>query len=253
MLALLALLVGGVVAARHPESDDALLEVDAGEHAEAYLDSEALAQSEVEADAEALAELMARVEALAKNNGENGAKAESESESEDASMMEVAAGEGEPEGSANPTYVLPYPPVLPGHYTPLFNPYTNVNPLSTPFANYAAQPGGHPSVAAAAAAHAGHLAAVNSQIVGTAGRAYPYYPYALRSPAVAALLAGNPVPFSGVAGWIHPQNLNSVGVGANDAPAEDGGAPAEEGAPAAFVEVATEETEAVGCNNCVFN
>lgn len=177
---------------------------------------------------------------------------------EEASIPEVADAElveisqdpsvtaAAPAAPANPTYVLPYPPVLPGHYTPLFNPYTNVNPLSTPFANYAAQPGAHPGVAAAAAAQAAGLAAINGQIAGAAvgaAGAYPYYPFAARAAGVAAQLAGNPVPFSGYAGWIHPQNLNSAGVGDNQ-PSDF---------PAAFVEVATEEAETVGCNNCVFN
>jgi hypothetical protein len=158
---------------------------------------------------------------------------------EDISALEVG-GEDE-EKPEHPTYVLPYPPVLPGHYTPLFNPYTNVNPLSTPFANYAATPGAHPGVAAAAAAQAGSLAAVNGQIAGAAG-GYPYYPYAARNPVIAGQLTGNPVPFSGYAGWIHPQNLNSAAVGENEG----------EEFPQ-FVEVQTEETEESTCNGCVFN
>jgi len=164
---------------------------------------------------------------------------------QDISALEVEVeddGEGgEEEKPEHPTYVLPYPPVLPGHYTPLFNPYTNVNPLSTPFANYAATPGAHPGVAAAAAAQAGSLAAVNGQIAGAAG-GYPYYPYAARNPIIAGQLTGNPVPFSGYAGWIHPQNLNSAAVGENDG----------EEFPQ-FVEVATEETEDAGCVGCVFD
>jgi hypothetical protein len=167
----------------------------------------------------------------------------SESEADDSALLEAQA-DGEEEGGEHPTYVLPYPPVLPGHYTPLFNPYTNVNPLSTPFANYAAQPGAHPGVASAAAAQAGALAAVNGQIAGAAG-GYPYYPFAARHPVVAGQLAGNPIPWSGYAGWIHPQNLNSASIGA------DQNEEMAEGFPA-LVEVETEETEATGCVNCSY-
>jgi len=158
--------------------------------------------------------------------------------------MEVTDDGDKPE---HPTYVLPYPPILPGHYTPLFNPYTNVNPLSTPFANYAQQPGAHPGVAAAAAAQAGALASVNGQIAGGAAGGYPYYPFAARNPIVANGLLGNglignPVPFNGYAGWIHPQNLNSAAVGENDGDEFP-----------QFVEVATESNEATDCNGCVYN
>jgi hypothetical protein len=118
-----------------------------------------------------------------------------------------AGGDDAEERPENPTYVLPYPPVLPGHYTPLFNPYTNVNPLSSPYASYAAQPGGHPAVASAAAASAAHLSAVSGMIAhshaGLPGHP-PYYPF-----------AGKVSPFSGYAGWIHPANLNSAAVGDN--------------------------------------
>jgi len=166
-----------------------------------------------------------------------------EGESESDEMLLEMGGEPEEGSSPNPSYLLTYPPVLPGHYSPLFNPYTNVNPLSTPFANYAAQPGAHPGVAAAAAAQAGALAAINGQVAG-AGGAMPFYPYAARHPVIAGQLAGNPVPFSGYAGWINPQNMNSVGVGANgDTPAEF----------PQFVEVATESTEDTGCVGCSFD
>jgi len=124
----------------------------------------------------------------------------------------------------------------------LFNPYTNVNPLSTPFANYAAQPGAHPGVAAAAAAQAGSLAAINGQIAGAAG-GYPYYPFAARNPFIAGQLLGNPVPFSGYAGWIHPQNLNSASVGTNEDAASLG----------QFIEITShEETEHTGCVGCSY-
>jgi len=116
--------------------------------------------------------------------------------------------------------------------------------LSTPFANYAAQPGAHPGIASAAAAQAGSLAAINGQIAGQAG-GYPYYPFAARNPIIAGQLLGNPVPFSGYAGWIHPQNLNSAAVGENE----------KEEFPQ-FVEVSTfqesegthEEDTCVGCS-----
>jgi len=149
-------------------------------------------------------------------------------------------GEGEGEENEHPTYVLPFPPVLPGHYTPLFNPYTNVNPLSTPFANYAAQPGAHPGVAAVAASQAGHLATINSAVAGQAG-AYPFYPYAQRNTVVQQQLLGNPVPFSGYAGWIHPQNMNSASVGENEQ---------EEFPQLMEVDAAIDETE---CNGCSYN
>jgi len=213
------------------DEDMALLEVE-------EMDSEAVdneAEDEVEVDAEDEAEVDVDAEAE-----ESDAAAASEALEDDIVALELGVAD-DGEQPEHPTYVLPYPPVLPGHYTPLFNPYTNVNPLSTPFANYAATPGAHPGVAAAAAAQAGSLAAVNGQIAGAAG-GYPYYPFAGRNPVIAAQLTGNPVPFSGYAGWIHPQNLNSAGVGEN----EDAEFPQ-------FVEVATEEAEDVGCVGCQYN
>jgi len=204
-------------------------------------------EQEVETDAAMRNEDMILLEDEEANVDELESEAESETETEaeeaieeDISALEVGEDDDD-EKPEHPTYVLPYPPVLPGHYTPLFNPYTNVNPLSTPFANYAATPGAHPGVAAAAAAQAGALAAVNGQIAGAAG-GYPYYPYAARHPVVAGQLTGNPVPFSGYAGWIHPQNLNSAAVGDNE-PEEF----------PQFVEVATEETEDTGCVGCSFD
>jgi len=199
-----------------------------------------------------MAEINSFAEAVSTHE-EDSASTDASLQDEDMSLLEVEESEGveaqegdddDEEKPEHPTYVLPYPPVLPGHYTPLFNPYTNVNPLSTPFANYAAQPGAHPGVAAAAAAQAGSLAAVNGQIAGAAG-GYPYYPYAARSPVIAGQLAGNPIPFSGYAGWIHPQNLNSAAVGDNE-PEEF----------PQFVEVATEEgvdVEDLSCNGCEYN
>jgi len=219
-----------------------------------FADEEALAFVE-EGEAESIED-----EETMADSTENQADAELDEES----LLEVSGDDEEkPE---HPTYVLPYPPVLPGHYTPLFNPYTNVNPLSTPFANYAAQPGAHPGVASAAAAQAGSLAAVNGQIAGAAG-GYPGFvgagiraPWAAHAPVFGApylnglglntafagqTLTGNPVPFSGYAGWIHPQNLNSAAVGENEG----------EEFPQ-FVEVATTSEESIdddACVGCVFN
>jgi len=169
----------------------------------------------------------------------------------DMSLLEVDAqestsddGEGEGEEKPeHPTYVLPYPPVLPGHYTPLFNPYTNVNPLSTPFANYAAQPGAHPGVAAAAAAQAAALASANGQIAGAAG-GYPYFPYAARGGFIGGHLTGNPIPFSGYAGWIHPQNLNSAAVGDNEP---------EEFPQFVEIQEGTENIQDLSCVGCEYN
>jgi hypothetical protein len=207
------------------------VDMDGEAEAEVEVDTETDADAEVEVDQ--AAEVDAESEAAVEVDGDAGADAEIDLSGE--SFVETQQTQGE-----NPTYVLPYPPVLPGHYSPLFNPYTNVNPLSTPFANYAAQPGAHPGVASAAAAQAGALAAINGQIAG-AGGAMPYYPYAARHPVIAGQLAGNPVPFSGYAGWINPQNMNSANVGENESAEFP-----------QFVEVATETTDVIGCNNCVY-
>jgi len=160
--------------------------------------------------------------------------------------MDAEGGDGDGDGDEkpdHPTYVLPYPPILPGHYTPLFNPYTNVNPLSTPFANYAAQPGAHPGVAAAAAAHAGALASANGRVAGHAG-GYPYYPFAARHPIVAQQLQGNNVPFVGYPGWIHPLNLNSAAVGDNEP---------EEFPQFVELESSSSESEEMGCVGCSYD
>jgi len=212
---------------------EAEAETEGDAETDAVSDVDTSAETEVEVDAESGAEV--EVEVDADTGIDADAEVEVDGATDDMQLLETL---NVPEG--NPTYVLPYPPVLPGHYSPLFNPYTNVNPLSTPFANYAAQPGAHPGVASAAAAQAGALAAINGQVAG-AGGAMPYYPYAARHPVVGGQLAGNPVPWSGYAGWINPQNLNSAGSGTN----------AESEFPQ-FLEVATESTEVVECNNCSY-
>jgi hypothetical protein len=198
-------------------------------------DSEVAAEDAIDADVAAL------LEGAAESDSDASDMTEAEFETIDpldmeTNMIQMTDDGGEAAG-ANPSYTLPYPPVLPGHYSPLFNPYTNVNPLSTPFANYAAQPGGHPSVAAAAAAQAGTFAAVNGQIAG-AGNGYPYYPYN-----AAAGVGFGGVPFSGYGGWIHPQNLNSASVGENADAASLG----------QFLEIATEQSAEAGeCVNCSY-
>jgi len=237
--------------AEYEADDTQLLEAEAGADAEAEVEDEAIAEaeadleSEVEAEGEGAADAELEADTQHAAETEETADLEADMQADDAAEAEAEADEsfvelGDPDKPENPTYVLPYPPVLPGHYTPLFNPYTNVNPLSTPFANYAAQPGAHPGVAAAAAAQAGGLAAVNGQVAGAAG-GYPYYPYAARNPIIAAQLTGNPVPFSGYAGWIHPQNLNSAAVGDNSEMTE--------GFPALVeVDAEVEVGECVGCS-----
>ena len=189
--------------------------VDATQENEAHVEVDeaalALGAAEVQTDAESEAVSAIDAQAELEEAQELAAEAEMDSDDVTALVEEEPAADG---SAGSPTYVLPYAPALPGHYSPLFNPYTNVNPLSTPFANYAAQPGAHPGVAAAAAAQAGALAAVNGQIAGSPA-GYPYYPYAARDAIVAQNLIGNAVPFSGYAGWVHPQNLNSASVGEN--------------------------------------
>jgi len=217
----------------------AFVEVDSDSHVDLDADSEV--DSEAETDLEADTQQAAETEETA----------DLEADMQDQDALEAAEDAflqlGDPDKPENPTYVLPYPPVLPGHYTPLFNPYSNVNPLSTPFANYAAQPGAHPGVAAAAAAQAGALAAVNGHVAGAAAGAAPYFGgfggYAGGNPLYGAQLTGNPIPFSGYAGWIHPQNLNSASVGDNSEMTE--------GFPA-FVEVNTEDVDVGECVGCSY-
>lgn len=219
---------------------DATSETETEAHVEVAADEAALALGTADVQSEAEVQAMTAIDAQAELEEAQELAAEAELDSEDVTALveEEPAAEG---AAGSPTYVLPYAPALPGHYSPLFNPYTNVNPLSTPFANYAAQPGAHPGVAAAAAAQAGALAAVNGQIAGSPG-GYPYYPYAARDAIVAQNLIGNAVPFSGYAGWVHPQNLNSASVGEN-APEEF----------PQFVEVVSAaEAEESDCQGCQF-
>jgi len=205
-----------------------------GKHGDDEEGGESLIEHSAEIEQEEEREVMQAENAIEEDIQEISAL-ETESEGEDG---------GEDDHPDHPTYVLPFPPVLPGHYSPLFHPYSNVNPLSSLAANIAAQPAVHPGVAAAAAGHAGRLAAISAQIPGAAG-GYSYYPFAARHPLIAAQLAGNPVPLHGYAGWIHPQNLNSAAVGDNEP----------EDFPQ-FVEVSTSEgvdVEDLSCNGCEYN
>ena len=199
------------------------------------------AEQAIDADTEAvLAELEEPSLLEVSEDGEEGgeeAAAEGGEEAAAEGGEEAAGGGGGEEAGANPSYTLPYPPVLPGHYAPLFNPYTNVNPLSTPFSGLAHQPGAHPAVAAAAAVQAGGLAAVNGQIAGAAN-GYPYYPY---NAAVGAGV-GFATPFASMGGWIHPQSLNQASVGEN----------AEAASLGQFIELEAQEIEHGECVNCSY-
>jgi len=229
----------------HESESQSFLEAESESEAEADSDSDSEMEFAQTVDADAASEMvyptiaqtdsateMESVSSYSDASSKTDMQSAIYSDMETAALLEVG---GDDEAGENPSYTLPYPPVLPGHYTPLFNPYSNVNPLSTPFANYAAQPGGHPGVAAAAAAQAGGLAAINGQIAGAAG-GFPFV-----NPGFVGL-QGNPVPFSGYAGWIHPQNLNSASVGENS-DAESLGQ---------FIEVATEENDHGECQGCSY-
>jgi len=203
----------------------ALLELDNANEALVHGEAEAEVEGEAEAEVEGEAELEAEAEA------EGEAEAEAEEPVVDENMLlqvgEEPASEAE---NANPTYALPYPPLQPHYYSPLFNPYTNVNPLSYPFANYAAQPGTHPGLAQAAAVHASTFAARNAA-VAHAG-AFPYYPFA-GGFNTAAAASGFYAP------WVHPQNMNSAKVGTNEA--------------AEFPQFVEVSNEGDSCVNCSFN
>jgi len=209
----------------------ALLELDNANEALVHGEAEAEVEGEAEAEAEVEGEAEAEAEVDAEAEAEGEAEAEAEEPVVDENMLlqvgEEPAAEGE---NANPTYALPYPPLQPHYYSPLFNPYTNVNPLSYPFANYAAQPGTHPGLAQAAAVHASTFAARNAA-VAHAG-AFPYYPFAGGFPTAAAA-SGFYAP------WVHPQNMNSAKVGTNEA--------------AEFPQFVEVSTEGDSCVNCSFN
>jgi len=244
---LLVLLILGVACPIYASSSDSLFN-DVAEFG-AMLEEQSQLQHDNELFEQAQYGDMAFMQLGEQADSDEDLKDQSSAEEElDQILLSVGDDEGGDEGGdekpENPTYVLPYPPVLPGFYTPLFNPYTNVNPLSTPFANYAAQPGAHPGVAAASAANAVALAAAHANVANYAGYPGRWWnhrgPWAHAHPVLAGNLAGYPLAAAHPYGWIHPQNLNSAAVGENE----------KEEFPQ-FVEVEAQDND--GCINCQFS
>lgn len=202
--------------------------------AEAEVEVETGAEAEAEAEAETEVETGAEEEATAAAPVTDEELAEAKDHAAPFALLETSASteaeaEKEGGGDSNPTYVLPYPPLMPHFFTPFLNPYSNVNPLSFPYNYYYGQ-GGRPAGPAPGGMAPGFAGPGMMQpAMGGApafGGGHPYYPY-----------------YSFMERRTHlPWQLRTVGVGANSDPTFP-----------QFLETEAQLSTSTDCINCHYN